>query len=102
MPAIWRALAAPGGWLTGSGGARPAGAGAAAGREAGRGVIDGLEAWWPQQIRLQTPVLQAMGRRLTGVVLELQRQPGPVEPAWHAQIQADQTVLDAYLGSGAA
>lgn len=50
-----------------------------------------LEAWVPHSIQLQTPELLAMGRRLTGFSAELQRQPGPAEPAWRAQVRADQT-----------
>jgi uncharacterized protein (TIGR02099 family) len=70
----WRALAEPGGPLA---------------TASGQAVA--VEALVPHSIRLQTPELLAMGRRLTGVTLELQRQPGPAEPAWRAQVQADQT-----------
>lgn len=95
----WRALVGPGGPLgagggPGAGGGSTSGGGngvASAGAASAAAALAALEAWWPQSLQLQTPELLGLGRRLTGVVLDLQRQPGPAEPAWHAQVQADQT-----------
>jgi len=93
----WRAVVAPAGSAgrgRGAAAASAPGVGPSATASASLSTASAAtvaEAWWPQSLRLQTPELLAMGRRLTGVVLDLQRQPGPAEPAWHAQVQADQT-----------
>ena len=50
-------------------------------------------AWLPQSLQLTTPELLLAGRRLSGVVLDLQRQPGtPAEAGdtWRAQFKTDQ------------
>jgi uncharacterized protein YhdP len=44
----------------------------------------------PHSIELKTPELLLWGRRLSSVSAELQRHPGPAEPAWRARLQSDQ------------
>lgn len=73
--------------------------------DAWRRVLDGLSGGssaggldatlLPQSIRLQTAELQAQGRRLTGLVLDLQRLGGGSgnggsDEGWRAQLQSDQ------------
>ncbi len=74
----WRALADPAAWGIGS--SPPVTAGT---------EIDAA-GWLPQTIKLKTPELLALGRRLSDVTLDLQRLTTPGNEGWRATGQADQ------------
>ncbi len=73
---------------------------ALAGRPGGSGLANGAaaaddSAWLPQLLQLTTPELLLGGRRLSGVVIDLQRQPASAAAAdggdtWRAQFKTDQ------------
>ncbi|GCL65817.1 DUF3971 domain-containing protein [Rubrivivax pictus] len=67
--------------------------GALAGVPAAAAAAADDSAWLPQTLQLTTPELLLAGRRLSGVVLDLQRQPATAAEAgdtWRAQFKSDQ------------